>query len=154
MNPPVRVVFDTNVLISFFVFADSRLAPLWDEVVSGRWQALTNAACLVEFRRVLGYSLFSLPPEVQAAACESYLSHARIIEAVPQPARALPQCEDRDDQKFLELARDGGAHWLITADKCLLKLRRGRRLAGLFAILTPEEALQKIGADRTAPNGV
>lgn len=154
MNPPVRVVFDTNVLISLFVFADSRLAPLWGEVVCGQWLALTNAACLAEFRRVLAYPLFSLPATAQAAACDSYLSHARIIAAVPQPARALPQCEDRDDQKFLELARDGGAQWLITADKALLKLRRGRRLDRLLAILTPEEALQKIGTGGTAPNGL
>lgn len=154
MNPPVRVVFDTNVLISLFVFADSRLVPLWGEVVCGQWLALTNAACLAEFRRVLAYPLFSLPAAAQAAACDSYLSQARIIAAVPQPARALPQCADRDDQKFLELARDGGAHWLITGDKALLKLRRGRRLDSLFAILTPEEALQKIGAGGTAPNGL
>ena len=150
MKPPIRVVFDTNVLVSVFVFADGRFAPLWDEVVSGRWLALTNAACLAEFKRVLGYPLFSLPSEAQVAAYEVYLVHAYMIEAVVQPARALPQCQDKDDQKFLELARDGGARWLIPADKLLLKLRRGRRLDGLFAILTPAEALQKIGAGDTA----
>lgn len=137
----LRVVFDTNVLLSLFVFADSRFTPLWGEVVSGRWIALTSAPCLAEFRRVLGYPLFALTDERQEAACAAYLALVQLIDAVPQEAVALPRCKDRDDQKFLELARDGGAHWLVTADKLLLRLRRGRRLGGMFRILTPAEAL-------------
>ncbi|NWG30559.1 MAG: putative toxin-antitoxin system toxin component, PIN family [Rhodocyclaceae bacterium] len=151
MNEPDRVVFDTNVLVSLFVFADSRLHPLWGEVVAGRWVALTSAPCLAEFRRVLGYPLFSLPADAQQAAYAAYLAHVETVAAVPQAAVALPRCKDRDDQKFLELARDGNARWLVTADKLLLKLRRGRRLDGLFRILTPDEALRKIGAGETAP---
>ncbi|MGV3656140.1 MAG: PIN domain-containing protein, partial [Noviherbaspirillum sp.] len=50
----------------------------------------------------------------------------------------LPQCRDKDDQKFLELARDAGAAALITKDKALLKLAGKARRAGLFAILTPQ----------------
>lgn len=143
MAEAVRVVFDTNVLLSLFVFADSRFAPLRGEVVSGRWIALTSAACLAEYQRVLGYPLFALSPERQAAAYADYLALVRLVAAVPQAA-VLPKCRDKDDQKFLELARDGGAHWLVTADKLLLKLRRGRRLDGLFRILTPDEALNNI----------
>ncbi|MEW6163710.1 MAG: putative toxin-antitoxin system toxin component, PIN family [Pseudomonadota bacterium] len=138
---PLRVVFDTNVLLSLFVFADSRFAPLRAAAEAARWQALTSAPCLAEYRRVLGYPLFELAAERQEAAYAAYLACVRMIDAVPQEAIALPRCRDRDDQKFLELARDGEADWLVTADKALLKLRRGRRLDGLFRILTPDEAL-------------
>jgi putative PIN family toxin of toxin-antitoxin system len=151
MSDPVRVVFDTNVLLSLFVFADSRFAPLRGEVASGRWIALTSAPCLAEYRRVLGYPLFALDAERQEAAYAAYLALVQTIDAVPQEAIALPKCKDRDDQKFLELARDGQAHWLVTADKLLLRLRRGRRMDNLFRILTPDEALEKVGADGTAP---
>lgn len=137
----LRVVFDTNVLLSLFVFADSRFAPLRGEVEAGHWEALTSAPCLAEYRRVLGYPLFALTTERQEAAYAAYLSLVRLIDAVPQPAVALPRCQDKDDQKFLELARDGDAHWLVTADKLLLKLRRGRRMENLFRILTPDEVL-------------
>jgi putative PIN family toxin of toxin-antitoxin system len=137
----LRVVFDTNVLLSLYVFADSRFAPLRGEVVSGRWEALTNAPCLAEYRRVLTYPLFALAAERQEAAYADYLGMVRLIDAVPQAAVALPKCKDQDDQKFLELARAGGAHWLVTADKLLLRLRRRRRLEHLFRILTPDEAL-------------
>ncbi len=144
MSQAVRVVFDTNVLLSLFVFADSRFAPLRGEVASGRWIALTSAPCLAEYRRVLGYPLFALDHERQEAAYAAYLALVQLIDAVPQDAIALPRCKDKDDQKFLELARDGGAHWLVTADKLLLRLRRGRRLENLFRILTPDEALASL----------
>jgi predicted nucleic acid-binding protein len=38
----VRVVLDTNVLLSLFVFADSRYAPLRERLESGEWLALTD----------------------------------------------------------------------------------------------------------------
>ncbi|MDP1652232.1 MAG: putative toxin-antitoxin system toxin component, PIN family [Rhodocyclaceae bacterium] len=137
----LRIVFDTNVLLSLFVFVDSRFVPLRGEVVAGRWEALTSAPCLAEYRRVLGYPLFALTAERQEVAYADYLGLVRLVDAVPQPAIELPRCQDKDDQKFLELARDGDAHWLVTADKLLLKLRRGRRMEHLFRILTPDEAL-------------
>jgi putative PIN family toxin of toxin-antitoxin system len=144
MDGAVRVVFDTNVLLSLFVFADSRFAPLRGEVAAGRWTALTSAPCLAEFRRVLGYPLFDLTAARQERAYADYLALVSTIDATPQDAAPLPRCKDRDDQKFLELARDGAAHWLVTADKALLKLRRGRRLEHLFRILTPDEVLAQL----------
>lgn len=136
------MVFDTNVLISLYVFADSRFAPLRTRIESGEWQAITNEACLSEFRRVLGYPMFSLSEELQRDALAAYVAQVKFMtEAARQPVVSLPHCKDRDDQKFLELARDSAADWLVTADKALLQLGRRDRLRGLFRILTPELAL-------------
>jgi putative PIN family toxin of toxin-antitoxin system len=143
--PALRVVFDTNVLISLYVFADSRFAPMRAQIESGAWLALTNEACFGEFRRVLGYPLFALTNERQQAALAAYEAHVTHHAAPAQPELvALPRCKDRDDQKFLELARDAGADWLVTADKALLRLARRDRLRGLFRILTPEAALAEV----------
>jgi putative PIN family toxin of toxin-antitoxin system len=140
--PPKRVVLDTNVLVSLYVFADSRFAPMRVRIESGEWQAITNAACLNEFRRVLGYPMFALAEERQRGALAAYgRSVTHFARPAPQTIAALPRCSDRDDQKFLELARDGAADWLVTADKALLRLARRDRLRGLFHILTPEAAL-------------
>lgn len=151
MPTAARIVFDTNVLLSLFVFADSRFAPLRGEVAGGRWVALTNAACFAEFRRVLGYPQFALDDSRQETAAQAYRGLARFIDASPPATDSLPKCRDRDDQKFLELARAGNADWLVTADRALLKLRRRQRLAGLFQILTPDETLAKVGSGGTAP---
>lgn len=139
---PLRVVLDTNVLVSLYVFADSRFAPLRARIECGGWLALTDEACFGEFRRVLGYPLFALTEAQQANALAAYASSTARHDGTPiAPTIALPRCKDRDDQKFLELARDGKADWLVTADKALLHLARRDRLRGLFRILTPEAAL-------------
>ncbi|MCF8199551.1 MAG: putative toxin-antitoxin system toxin component, PIN family [Sulfuritalea sp.] len=139
-----RVVLDTNVLVSLYVFADSRFAPLRARIESGEWLAITNEACFNEFRRVLGYPLFGLSAERQQGALDSYQVEATRADNVQPGSASLPRCSDRDDQKFLELARDSAADWLVTADKALLRLARRDHLRGLFRILTPEMALAEV----------
>lgn len=141
---PLRIVFDTNVLLSLFVFEDSRFAPLRAEIDAGRWLAYTRLDCLDEFRRVLGYPLFALDAAAQQAAYAAYAALARLPERAPEMPLALPQCKDKDDQKFLELARDIDADWLVSADKAVLKL--ARKLAGRFEIIKPEQALARLQA--------
>jgi uncharacterized protein len=136
-----RVVLDTNVLLSLFVFADSRFQPLRVRIEDGNWLALTNERCLAEFRRVLAYPMFSLDAAGQEAALSAYAALAHRVTVTPTPAQPLPLCSDPDDQKFLELARDGGADCLITSDKALLKMARRNRLRDFFRILTPDAAL-------------
>lgn len=137
----LRVVFDTNVLLSLYVFADSRFAPLRMKIDGGEWQAISSAACLAEFRRVLNYPQFRLDAAAQTAAFDAYAVCVTLPPASRSAGIELPRCKDHDDQKFLEIARDGAADWLVTADKALLQLARRGRLAGLFHILTPEMAL-------------
>lgn len=142
----VPVVLDTNVLLSLFVFKDSRYAAMRCALDDGRWMALTGAACLEEFRRVLAYPLFGLDAAAQAAALGAYTAIAVVVAAAPAAPTPLPLCRDPDDQKFLELARDGGATLLVTSDKALLKLARRGRLRSLFRIVTPDAALDLMAA--------
>ena len=140
-----KVVLDTNVLVSLYVFADSRFAPLRARMECREWQAFTDDACLAEFRRVLGYPLFALDDAKQEAACAAYEANVTPLAGPRLEPRAnLPRCRDRDDQKFLELARDASADFLVTADKDLLRLARRDRLRGMFRILTPEAALTAV----------
>jgi uncharacterized protein len=143
-SPAFRVVLDTNVLLSVFVFADSRYAAMRRALEDGAWLALTDARCLHEFRRVLAYDMFKLDAAAQAAAYAAYAALARTAASDPAGSVVLPLCKDPDDQKFLELARDGGAQILVTSDKALLKLARRRRLAHLFRILTPDRAMAEL----------
>lgn len=144
------MVLDTNVLLSLYVFADSRFAPLRAQVEAGRWLALSNAACLDEYRRVLAYPNFSLTESAQTEAFACYAAQAQMVDSSDAAALAasarfeLPRCADRDDQKFLELARDGYADCLITADKALLVLARRQKMAGRFRIITPDVALAEL----------
>jgi len=136
-----RVVLDTNVLLSIFVFRDRRLVAIRDRLTTHEWQALTNAPCLTEFERVSVRPQFKLDEPQHRQIMAEYSALATAVTAAPPADYQLPRCKDGEDQKFLELARDGGADWLITSDKALLVLNRRQRLDGRFRILTPVQAL-------------
>ncbi len=137
----LRVVLDTNVLLSLWVFADSRFALLRDLIAAGRLLPLTDQDCLAEFERVLGYPEFSLDAAAQRRILAGYSAIALSVVKEDGVKVGLPLCHDADDQKFLELARDGRADALVTSDKQLLKLARRKQLAKRFRIVTPERFL-------------
>jgi len=137
----VRVVLDTNVLLSVFVFRDSRFAPIRERLTMDEWQALTNVPCLTEFERVSARPQFELDEARHGQVMAEYSALAIAVKAASPAPYLLPLCKDVEDQKFLELARDGDAGWLITSDKALLVLNRRQRLDGKFRILTPVQAL-------------
>lgn len=141
---PNRVVIDTNVCLDLFVFHDSRYQPLLDSLTSGSLQAVTRADCRKEYAFVLGYPHLPLDEAGRAAALERYDTLFTLLAPHdPQDDIALPVCKDKEDQKFMQLARDARASLLITKDKALLKLARRNAKLGLFCILTPDAWQQR-----------
>jgi len=138
----MRLVLDSNCVLALWVFGDPVLSGLRLACEAGEFTLLGNEACLVELERVLAYPVFKLVPEGAAATLAAYRARVEMVQNPASPAFRLPLCKDRDDQKFLELARDGKADCLLTRDKALLKLARKQVLHGSFAILTPEKFLQ------------
>ena len=133
------VVLDTNVVLSLWMFEDPALVRLRAAVESGALRPLSREDCLGELARVLAYPQFAQSPERQAEIAATYRARCTLVEPVDPPACELPNCLDRDDQKFLELARDSGARALLTRDKLVLKLGKRPVIAARFAILTPEK---------------
>lgn len=141
---PKRVVLDTNVCLDLFVFRDPRWTMLLDALQSGRLEAVTREDCRTEWHLVLRYPHLKLDDDRRIATMAEFdaliCCHPipqQVKEKAEEVAR-LPLCKDKDDQKFLELARDVRADVLITKDKALLKLARKTRRDGLFTIMTPE----------------
>lgn len=132
------VVLDTNVVLSLWMFEDPALVRLRAAVESGLLRPFTREDCLGELSRVLAYTQFAQPPERQAEIAAAYRARCCVIDVVDAPSCELPACLDRDDQKFLEVARDSGAKALLTRDKLVLKLGRRPVICARFAILTPE----------------
>ena len=144
---PNRLVIDTNVLLDLFVFHDPRWNGLLDALRSGAVQGVTREDCRQEWLHVLHYPHLPLNDETRQAAVALFDSLIQLSDATVYAA-PLPVCSDRDDQKFLELARDAQAAALVTKDKALLKLARRTAKAGMFRILTPQAWLQEHAAAR------
>ncbi|MBC3936895.1 putative toxin-antitoxin system toxin component, PIN family [Undibacterium sp. CY7W] len=139
---PKRIVIDTNVCLDLFVFRDPRWQDLLDDLVSHRVQAIARQECKDEWLAVLRYPHLPITEDTRANILAAFDQHIHIIETDSAPQIVLPVCKDKDDQKFLESARDGAAKVLITKDKALLKLAKRVRKMGLFSIETPEQYLQ------------
>jgi putative PIN family toxin of toxin-antitoxin system len=135
--PAKRIVLDTNVCLDLFVFNDPRWADLLRAIERGEVEAVTRADCRDEYLIVLNYPHLPLNDENRPQAAARFDALVKVV-APNSCAVRLPVCTDRDDQKFLELARDAGAEILITKDKALLKLARKTAKEGLFRIMLPE----------------
>ena len=131
------IVIDTNVCLDLFVFRDPRWASLLAALESGAVQAVTRADCRDEYLHVLHYPHLPLDDSTRPDAADRFDALIRVVAPDSRAVR-LPVCTDRDDQKFLEIARDAGAAILVTKDKALLKLARKTMREGLFRIMQPE----------------
>ena len=119
MSVAVRVVLDTNVVLSALVFrggAAGQVRLAWQR---GLLLPLVSAATVQELVRVLAYPKFRLSPAEQDELLADYLPYAETVR-IPQPPPTVPECRDALDLPFLHLAVAGTAQVLISGDRDLL----------------------------------
>lgn len=119
--PPLRVVLDTNVVVSTLVFSSralSWLPPAWRE---GFIKPLVTPATLLELVDVLGYDKFGIAVERRLELIGQYEPWCQLV-IIPDPPPQVPECRDADDRKFLELALFAGADAPVAGDRGLLTL--------------------------------
>lgn len=138
MTAARNLVLDTNTVMALWHFKDPALKSLAESIDAGSLILFSRDDALEEFRRVLAYVQFGIAPERQTQLFDTYRARINPAPTPDENALVLPVCRDRDDQKFLEIARDAGVNFLLTRDKLLLKLARHRVLRDRFQILTPE----------------
>ncbi|RQR51700.1 putative toxin-antitoxin system toxin component, PIN family [Burkholderia sp. Bp9125] len=146
-----RVVLDSNVWIDILVFDDPATRPIRAALERGSLVALIDGRCLTELEHVLDYPQFQARAVDKAAALEIVARLAQRVEPPPVAADAppLPKCKDRDDQKFLELARAAQAEWLVSKDRALLKLAKRTARDFGFRIAQPAPFTEACALDAT-----
>ncbi|MDO9067759.1 MAG: putative toxin-antitoxin system toxin component, PIN family [Deltaproteobacteria bacterium] len=116
----VRVVLDTNVLVSALLFG-GRIGILRDWWKSGRIIPLISRETFAEFRKVLSYPKFKLSQgEIRAILNDEILPFVEPLDITKQVTGV---CRDAHDDIFLSVAVCGGASHLITGDQDLLVLK-------------------------------
>jgi uncharacterized protein len=128
----LRVVLDTNVVLSALVFARGITAQLRVDWQAGRFVPLASKATVEELVRVLAYPKLKLDAAEQQELMADYLPHLQVV-TMPEPLPAVPDCRDPLDLPFLQLAAAGSAAALVTGDADLLSLGH----VGHCVIVTP-----------------
>jgi len=119
---PLRVVFDTNVVVSALVFG-GRLSWLRAAWRGGVVTPLVCRETAAELLRVVAYPKFRLAPAEREALLEDYLPYAEALALPAQTPELSAACRDRDDAVFIILALVAGADALVTGDADLKALR-------------------------------
>jgi putative PIN family toxin of toxin-antitoxin system len=145
MTPNERFVFDTNVLVSALLFAESKPAQAFFTALR-RGTILTSLAALHELSDVLQRKKFDkyLTVEEREVFLEQYTQTAATIDI----GETIQACRDPKDDKFLEIAANGSATCIITGDPDLLTLHPFRAIP----IVSPDTFLAtvaQVGSDET-----
>ena len=119
----MRVVFDTNTVVSALLFGHSQLSWLRDHWRSNDIGVLVSKPTVEELIRVLTYPKFDLDKVDIEALLAEYLPFTEAV-VVSLPSQS-PQCRDTDDQMFVDLAIQGRADVLVTGDGALLAMDFG-----------------------------
>lgn len=142
----MRVVLDTNVLISAYVLPGGNPEAAYRLALGGAVELVTSRPLLAEFGRVLE-SKFGWEPSKSEEAVRQV---ARLATLAEPGERLAIVAEDPADDRVLEAALAGSAAYIVSGDEHLLDLGsfRGVRIITATAFL---ELAAKAGAGVSHP---
>ena len=117
----LRVVLDTNVVVSSLVFTRGRMASLRLAWQGQRFVPVVSPQTAQELREVLGYRKFRIDVVEQHNLLADYLPYTEVHHPATN-IPGLPRCRDPKDQMFLELAASARVDYLVSGDDDLLVL--------------------------------
>lgn len=129
-------MFDTNVIVSAFLFPDSSVAKAFNKgLLFGT--IIISKETLEELQEVLSRN--KLDKYLIKSIRQAFLQKFEILAEMVEITETISVCRDQKDDKFLSLAESAKAKCIITGDNDLLILNPFNNIL----ILTPSEFLSK-----------
>lgn len=120
----MRVVLDTNILVSAFNFPGGAPETVFRLALEDRIDLVISPPLLAELGRVLAEKFQWEPSHVEEA-----VTQLAEIGIVVHPARKVRVVrDDPTDDRVLEAATEGGAEVIVSGDKHLLRLESWRAI--------------------------
>ena len=108
----MRIVLDTNVVVSAMLNPNGAPGAILRGVLDGRLRLLVDNRIVFEYADVLSRPKFRLDPYDVHAFLDFIEHEAEYVTAPPVDA----QFADPDDRPFYEVALGGGANYLVTGN--------------------------------------
>jgi len=108
----MRVVIDTNVLVSALINANGSPAAILSLVLNGNIKVLCDNRILFEYANVLTRKIFGFDSDTVRDLIDYFRHDGEYINAVPINAAF----NDEADKKFYEVCKSGSALYLITGN--------------------------------------
>lgn len=109
----IRVVIDTNILVSALLQPEGLPAAVLMLALSGEVQLFVSDAVFAEYDEVIRRPRFKRSPDV----IESTLQSIRKLGHWVKPGVHVEECTDPDDNVFLECAQAAEADYLVTGNR-------------------------------------
>lgn len=135
----MRVILDTNCVISALVFSKGRMAKFRELWKTEKITPLVNAETIIELIRVLAYPKFSLNRTEIDILLGDYLQFSEIC-VQNQISGKMPELADPNDEIFIWLAKTAKPDFLVSGDKHIHCIRDKYPELN---IITPSEFLNK-----------
>jgi len=108
----IRVVIDTNVLVSALLHAGGLPETVINLAVSGHVQWVASDPILAEYAAVLLRPRLAIDPDKAADA----MARIRAATSLVMPTVRIAAASDPDDNMFLECAQAGDADYVVTGN--------------------------------------
>ena len=128
----MRIVLDTNVLVSGVLKPRSIPGSILNAILDERVSVLVDDRILFEYRDVLNRPKFDFPPNYVESVLEFFEHRGEYVTATPVPG----QLPDPADLPFYEVAIAGVADFLITGN--------GRHFPERRFVLSPREFISTL----------
>lgn len=116
----IRVVLDTNVIVSGLLVSDGLPAAILDLALQGKVRVALSHPIFAEMERVLRRPRFDFEPRKIGSFLALFKSRAKLVSPTMTPDVCR---EDPSDNRFLECAEAAKAEFLITGNKSHFPLR-------------------------------
>jgi len=140
----LRIVLDTNVVVSALLLSDSVPRQAFDKAIDDG-EALISTPVLIDLAEVLARDKLNkyLSEQERMRFLVALLKASELVGITEQ----IHDCRDPSDNKFLELAVCGNADVIVSGDDDLLVLNPFRGIA----ILTPRDFLRVSVPSKPSP---
>ena len=137
----MRLIFDTNVVISFLISHSSKEEIFYDALKLCKLGKIEIYYSSETFDELLETIKMSKIQDKLNRNTSRFLADYKFLAKKALVDIVIDLCRDPKDNKFLELAQTVKAHYLITGDKDLLDLKQ----FGETKILKPSEFILELG---------
>lgn len=135
----MRVVLDTNVLLSALISPGGAPARIYEAWKLGRFELLTSEGQLAEFARVTRYR--TIRPLITVSEAGRMINQIRALATLIERSQPPGVSPDPADDFLFAIAELAGADYIVTGDRSgVLKIRKHGRtrvltVAGFVALL-------------------
>jgi len=138
MPDKVKVVLDTNIVVSSALCIDGNPAKVFEMILLEKIKNYTTEEIIKEISKVMERP--KIAKRLSLVEIEFIMDNYRRFSEKIGPKISITESEDPDDNKFLECAVEADVDFIISGDEHLLKLKEFKGIQ----IVTPAEFLRTV----------